>query len=105
MRALTVASLVFGLAFSAASIATAAEVKKATFLKQAPKALGSRMSTVTSYELRKPDGSGIIKNCRGSCAGSSTTLHWQCEVDANAIGVLCSMKCRPPPVEGLCLPL
>ena len=41
MRALTVASLVFGLAFSAASIATAAEVKKATFLKQAPKALGS----------------------------------------------------------------
>ena len=104
MRALAVAGIVLGLALASAPDAVAQE-KKATFLKQAPKAMGSRISAVTTYETRKADGGLSFKHCSATCPGSSAPFHWRCEVEPNFIDVLCRIKCTPRPVEGFCLPL
>lgn len=104
MRALAVAGMVFGLAVASASVAVAQE-KKASFLKQAPKSMGSKVSTVTTFETRKADGVLSFKHCSATCPGSSAPFRWECEVEPNFLDVLCRIKCTPRPVEGFCLPL
>lgn len=103
MRILAVVMMV-GFAMATAPVAVAQE-KKASFLKPAPKSLGSKVSTVTTYETRKADGALSFKHCSATCAGSSQPFHWKCEVEPNFLDVICKIKCTPRPVEGLCLPL
>ena len=108
MRAITVFALGFGLlvpALVAPSATTAQEAPKTPkVLKGSPtknlKALGTKVSRVTTYTAKK-DGGGFVINCSAECP-NGTSLHWQCEPDPQAIAVQCVPHCRPPPAHGLC---
>jgi len=75
-----------------------AVAEEATLIKK-PKALGTKKSTLTSYESRQ---GGPHINCQGICFGDGRTLHWQCK--GTHADVACSLKCFPPPPVPECLP-
>lgn len=68
------------------------------------KGMGSKVSTVTTFENPKSDNSGKTITCQGTCIPSGTFHRWTCDVGLNET-VMCSLKCRPPPIEKRCLPL
>lgn len=99
MRSPGSAGLMLGILLAVASIAGAAA--QSPFVAK-PKVMGGKVSTVTSFQMRKPDNTGTILNCRGTCFATGRTFHWQCDVPLNTIGH-CSLRCIPPPPEGRCL--
>ena len=101
MRALTIASLTLGLVVSLAWIAPpAAAADDAPFVKK-PRAMGSKVSTVSGFRAKK--GDGVFMNCSGRCA-NGRTLHWQCEITPDIIQMHCGLRCSPPPAQGRCFP-
>jgi hypothetical protein len=99
MTSLRSTSLMLAMLFAVASVGAAAA--ETPFIKQ-PKVMGSKISSVTGFQLRKPDNSGTTINCRGTCFSTGRTFHWQCTVQPNEIGH-CSLHCSPPPARGECM--
>jgi hypothetical protein len=91
-----IASIALLALFAVASFEPAS-AEDATFIKK-PKALGSKDSTVTTYQAT----SGSSINCSGTCFSDGVTRHWTCK--GTHADVMCQLRCAPPPPKGGCLP-
>ena len=108
MKALIVA-VTLGMLASILSIAPPVAAQEAQrilkVLKGQPltdtKALGSEVSSASTYSAQREGGTGFVTNCRARCTNGAQ-LQWQCPSDPNAIAVHCLPHCSPPPAHGMC---
>jgi hypothetical protein len=90
MKALRISFLTLGVVACIAFAGPAANAKS--------KSMGTKMSTVTSYQIG--DGPGL--HCHGTCTASGRSYDWTCPASNNSAIAVCHLACnaRPPePVE------
>jgi hypothetical protein len=97
-----VAGLTIAALFAVTSVVAVA-AEQATFIKK-PKVLGTKVSTVTTYEIGgESSSSGPSINCSGTCFSDGGTHYWHCK--GTHADVFCHLVCSPPPAHGECLPM
>ena len=91
MKALRISCLTLGVVACIAFAGPAANAKS--------KSMGTKISTVTSYQ--PATGSGL--HCHGTCIASGKTYDWTCPTDNSGAIPVCHLSCNAQPpqkVEG-----